>query len=60
MLGPADIEAWREDAEAAAAARNDPPRRPADLRPPRRSPFLFPLTLGDMLAWRDRMFGHRP
>lgn len=60
MLGPADIEAWREDAEDAGTPRLDAPRRPSDDRESRRPPFPMARAVLEMLAWRDRLFGHRP
>lgn len=60
MLGPADIEAWREEAEAAAArdcATATPPQASREVG--LRTLLAVPATLayGEMLAWRRRLLG---
>ncbi|NLH79346.1 MAG: hypothetical protein GX458_00670 [Phyllobacteriaceae bacterium] len=59
MIGPADIEAWREEIDETVATESPQPASERD--PPRRRLVPSPLAQGvaEFTAWQRRLFGHR-
>ncbi len=62
MIGPADIEAWREDVDEAAKAESSDDARVANrFVRPRRSLLALSVAdgLDELAAWRRRLLGRR-